>query len=196
MKSFFNRSRTVSLCIHVFFLLLCLVLLFLACSGWFLMNHAPYVAALLAFLVSAGVFWVRALQALIKNKIVRGIILLLVCGLLSLVFVNVFFYGAFLLRIGNAAQYVYASPNGENRVLVIEGGFIDATVHAYPLHGIFYREQDNGELSYHDLWSTHEGRLIEVEWVSNQEAIVRMQSMNYHPNEYSNRNGEIWVTFD
>jgi len=68
--------------------------------------------------------------------------------------------------------YTSLSPSGRNKVVVFEGGFIDAVYTAYPIqNGIFYYGEDNGSISKHDFWG---GANIEVDWVSEDLAFVKI----------------------
>ncbi len=84
------------------------------------------------------------------------------------------------------------SPSGKNALVVFEGGFIDATYEAYPIKCNFlYQIQNNGYVSNHDDWG---GSDITITWENDNKAIVKVNS-DFHPNEGSNINNEIVVTF-
>ncbi len=88
---------------------------------------------------------------------------------------------------------VASSPSKKNTLVILEGGFIDATYEAYPVKGyLFYQLQDNGYVSNHDDWG---GSKITVTWENDNKAIVKIHS-NFYPNEGSNKSNEIVVQFE
>lgn len=90
--------------------------------------------------------------------------------------------------------YEEASPTGKNKVIVFEDGFIDKEYHAYPkVLGIFYRLEDNGYVSKHDLWG---GADIEIDWKTDDLAYVKIKTEDFYPNPGSNDDDIIIVSFD
>ena len=97
--------------------------------------------------------------------------------------------------IGVSTKYFESvSPNGKNSLVVFEGGYIDAVYTAYPVkYRFFYQRQDNGFVSRHDFSF---GAGIEVEWVSNNEAHVKVIIEGFEIRNGGNEDDTIIVTFD
>lgn len=88
----------------------------------------------------------------------------------------------------------FTSPSGKNKVVVLHTGFTDAVYKAYPVKlKMFYQQQDNGFVSHHDDWG---GADLEVEWVTDNKAIVKVISGSGIKNENSNEDDIIIVEFD
>ncbi len=102
----------------------------------------------------------------LENKFRRIFKILLIIIGLPILFIAVI-YGPLFVMISYGEHFVYTSPDGKHDLIIIESGFLDATVRAYPFDGLFYKRQNNGYLSYHDMWSIDEGR-IEIEWFSDK----------------------------
>ena len=97
------------------------------------------------------------------------------------------------MTISDDMYYESHSPSGKNQVVVLEGGFIDAIYSAYPkVAGFMYQSQDNGHVSKHDCWG---GAKIEVEWESDDIAIVKVITEGHQPNSGSNKDDIIIVSF-
>jgi hypothetical protein len=91
----------------------------------------------------------------------------------------------------------FTSPSGDNEIVILEGGFIDAYYYAYPVkYKWFYQSQKNGFVSKHDNWG--EAKIeSEVEWIDKNTAIVTIIIIGFDiPNSGTNPNDKILVTFD
>ena len=81
-----------------------------------------------------------------------------ICILLCIVMLP---YMVLFNALSEKLYYEESSPSGKNSVVVMKGGFLDAVYYAYPkVAGMFYKPQDNGHVSKHDLWG---GADIEIE---------------------------------
>jgi hypothetical protein len=99
----------------------------------------------------------------------------------------------FSLLSGNAC-FDSVSPSGKNRLVVLEGGFIDMSYKAYPrVLSIFYKYQDNGFVQKHDFWG---GAEFLVDWVSDNYASVIVITGDFDAVSGSNKDDIIIVTFD
>lgn len=192
MKAFFSRTRVASLCIFALLLIMTFALFSVAYNGWRLVQPAPHLLVGMSTIISSGVFLVLIARYFVQSIAAKKYVLV---GFLACFSVFILIWGILAVRLAHSAHYIYESPNGVNQLIVIEGGFIDASIRAYPLYGIFYKEQNNGSLSYHDLWSTNKGQLIHVEWLSDSEATASINRMNYISNVGSNDNDHIQVLF-
>lgn len=127
-----------------------------------------------------------------SKKLAVAVSIILVSSLLAYGFI---FYGLFSISLMQGEVLIKAtSPSGNNTVVVLEGGFIDAIYTAYPLKfRFFYQKQDNGFVSNHDDWG---GAKVEVEWLSDNKAKVKILSGSGIPNKDSNEDNNIIVDFN
>jgi len=111
-----------------------------------------------------------------KTKFARLVIFLsVIIAVVSMPFIM------FLLSSDRTVCYTESSPFGKNKIVVFESGFIDAVYMAYPVkYGIFYQKQDNGYITKHDFWG---GANIEVEWISENEACVKVITDYMNPDD-------------
>ncbi len=78
--------------------------------------------------------------------------------------------------------------------MVFEGGLFDATYTAYPeKYGFFHEFQDNGFVSKHD---SGPGRNIQVNWLTDDLAQVKIDIGELFPNKGSNEDDIIIVRFN
>ena len=85
---------------------------------------------------------------------------------------------------------IYSCPYDSRKLVVFESLWIDSTYTAYPVRGlVFYQEQENGSVSTHDS-----SGFVQVHWDSAEQARVYIKPQAYY-GEFSNRNGEIIVTY-
>ena len=195
MKAYFSRGRSIAFGLFALFSVILVVLALLSSNGWKSVQPAFYLLSVALVVLSGGVLAVLTVKFFVKSNTARRIATGILSGLLALVLLIVLFFGGFAAALGHSEHYIFISPSGQNRLVVIEGGYIDAVIHAYPIHGMLYQWQDNGYLSYHDIFSTWKGRLIQVEWISDVEAIVSLDYKNYMLNQGSNENHQIYVSF-
>lgn len=195
-KGFLNKGRSLVLGVFCASAGLLTVSIGLAYAGWYLIQSSVYLILILAAIGSGSMLGLLLMRYFIRNKGIRytavGIGILLTVWLCF----EAFYSWALVALVSYRAHFIYTSPGGKNQLAVIEGGYIDTSVEAYPLHGIFYRYQDNGYLSYRDMFSTGGGKLIQVSWPSEDEAVVSLFHDNWRTNAGSNEDHQIHVSFE
>lgn len=130
-----------------------------------------------------------------KEITIIKVILLVVVFLISAVFS--FYYIIFSSMLGNEPYYFSQSPSGNNKLIVMEGGFIDALYIAHPIkYNFFYKRQDNGYASRYDCWG---GADVTVQWKDENNAIVKIDfgsPYSEEENDGNNVDDLINVKFD
>ena len=151
--------------------------------------YSSYDTIILICFIASIIYWlIYFIKKSVRFKTFKIIIvsLLLFSSLLILSFNIVFGFLSDKIVLKNS------SPSGENTLIVLEGGFIDAIYKAYPVkYLIFYQVQNNGFVSNHDDWGASK---ITVTWENDKKAIVKIHS-GFHPIQKSNSNNEIVVVF-
>lgn len=199
LKAFFNKSRTIAFCIFAILVLLLITAILLAVNGWYLMSwQLVYYLLVLAVTLSGLVFLILAARYGIKNTgAKRGVTIALSIASAIIMPIVMFVAGLYLLA-APFPLFVESSPNGQNRVVVMRGGWMETSFYyAYSLYGIFYKEQDNGSLGYVDYAGITREHL-QVEWISDDEAVVSIDlgKEKYQEFDDNNEDGVIRVLFD
>lgn len=195
-EKFFNSTRTVSLTAFGLLTAALIWLLVMRRNGQVWLYADLYLFLTMLVFISGSVFVILCIRHGCQPDKSRKWMTVLFSVLLILVLIPVWAFGRLTSTLAYHTHFIYESPGGKNTLVIIEGGFIDAVVWAYPLDGSFYEKQDNGFLSYHDLGSVASEEGIRVQWVSEDMAIVTVAHSNYQPNENSNTDDRIVVVFD
>ena len=139
------------------------------------------------FLITSWIFLI------VRYKFNKLWIKIIVTAIPAFILMAAFPYMLLFHQISGEVFYESISPSGKNQVIVFEGGFIDASYSAYPkIARVFYQYQDNGYVAKHDFWG---GAEIEVEWKSDDSAYVKVKIDGFSPNEGSNKDDIILVSF-
>ncbi len=194
-----KTSRTKRI---VWLVILSVFTLFVVSLDLFLLIRGlrPLSAFFLAFLGYSTVllcltWYLFLIRVKVKRVLLRRWLTAVPSVLTALGLLFVFPYACLFVMI-SGSHTLYSSPSGSHQVAVFEGGFIDAYYEACPVkYRFFYEEQDNGYVSFFDFWG---GADIEVEWESETCAKVYIITGDEElsPDEGSNENGIIIVTFD
>lgn len=190
-KRFFNVRQTIFTVITLPILIYSLFSLIFSFSC--LIRWVDFVLYFLTF-VSLIAWLVVIVNYFCKSERVRGW-LAVATVVLAVIFVfTIAPFSMFVIVTSSRVRMTSYSPDGENKLVVLEGGYLDATYNAYPVKfKWFYQRQNNGSVSNRDDWG---GSEIEIEWISNDKAVVRILSGANSQNGNSNAGNEIIVTFD
>jgi hypothetical protein len=127
-----------------------------------------------------------------KTKRMWPRIIVIVVSVIALV-INIWI-SLVILVFHNSVFFESVSPSGINTLVVFERTFLDSSYSAYPrILSIFYKYQDNGFVRKHDFWGHAE---IQVEWVSDNYASVKVITGDFDSDNGSNIDDVIIVTFD
>ena len=182
---FFNKKRTIFLIISLLFCCFAITLRIL--NYKFIISFLNYL-----FLALSACFVVAWIFMIVKYKFNKLWLKIIVVAIPLLFLMISIPYVMLFSIISEKKYYEEVSPSGKNTVVVFESGFIDKSYSAYPKKGIFYQYQKNGYVSKHDFWG---GANIEIEWESNNLALVKVGIGNFPPNKGSNENDIIIVSF-
>jgi hypothetical protein len=180
---FFTPPKVVLIFISVLTLILTILPKLL--SLHYIYAYAKYVLPLIWLLLFIAWIYVVKTKVWLKIGTIAGISIILVFAVPYL-----FLFSS----ISGKVYYESVSPSGKNSLVVFEGGFIDANYTAYPkILWIFYQYQDNGFVQKHDFWG---GAEINVDWVSDNSASVKVITGDFRAVDGSNNDDIIIVTFD
>lgn len=187
---FFTVPKTILLVCSI------IVLLFLAFLSFY---HLELIAfslvplLLFSLLILIAIWTVIIIRLLIKKLVLKTVLSLITIVCTIALVVGIIPYIMLFSSIDGKVSYRSISPSGKNSLIVFEGGFFDTCYSAYPVElSFFYKYQDNGFVSKHDSW----GGAINVDWISEKEAHVKIDAGNFLPHEGSNKDDIIIVTFD
>lgn len=184
------KSIDIKKCFLIFSLLFCIFTIILKVLNLNFINNFLNVL----FLITCVVLVTAWIFLIVRYKVNKRWLKNAVTAILILLFVMMLPYIILFNEVSGSAYYEETSPSGKNKVIIFESSFIDASYYAYPkFMGIFYKNQDNGYVSKHDFWG---GAEIEVEWKSDNLAYVKIKIEGFSPNEGSNKNDIIIVSFD
>lgn len=183
---FFDIKKIFFLTVSLLFCIFTVILKVLNLK--FIINFLNYLFPIACILLVVA--WIFLI---VRYKVNKQWLKIALVAIPILLFVMIVPYIMLFNKISGNVYYEEISPSGKNKVIVFEGGFIDASYYAYPkFMGIFYKYQDNGYVSKHDYWG---GAEIEVEWKLDDLAYVKIKIEGFSPNEGSNKNDIIIVSF-
>jgi len=163
------------------------VLLIFRASEYILIHEYGY---LIPIIVSAavGAFLFFRWTARIPKKKTKTLARFVAAAALTACLAVIGYVLLLAAALGTDRAIICQSPDGGNRLVVLEGGFIDTVYHAYPVRfGIFYERQNDERVTRHDFWGQAE---IDIEWGKNEARVYIL-----FPQTGKNQADSIFVMF-
>lgn len=186
-----GKRKTLLICCIIFSLAYGLIFIVPMAFNLFFISALGAVLIFVSILIMNSVFLGMLVKHYVGSKGMKILLMMALTALTVCVAATTLFFG---WLVSSRSYRMSVSPNGDNHVVVLEKGLFDSSYEAYPLKlGVFYQRQNNGFLSYHDLWGTP---TVNMEWVSDDTAIITVEHLNYQPNQNSNMDNRIVVRFN